>query len=255
MRTLGIAALATMALAGVGVGLRLLALGRRTRQLPEQSIGLALLLVAVVGGPLAAIGRLPGLVATPPGDALFGLGLAATQLGIALLGAFTWRVFRPESLGATLAVLAVSAVLGAEWLGLIMASRTGRTMEEILPHTRPWGIAIVATVALSFAWTGIESLAFHAKLRRREALGLADPVVANRMLLWAIAGFATVALCAVIAGCMLAGLAPLRHGLPLAAIGTAALCASTCWTLAFAPPAAYLAAIRRRAAAADAAPR
>jgi hypothetical protein len=69
-------------------------------------------------------------------------------------------------------------------------------------------------------------------------------VVANRLLLWAIAGFATVLLCAVIGACMRAGLAPLRHALPLSAIGAAALCVSTCWTLAFLPPAWYLAVLR-----------
>jgi hypothetical protein len=248
MRALGIVSLAVMALTGVVVGVRLLALGRRTRQQPELLLGGGLLLVAVVGGPTAAIGRAPGLVATPTGDALLGLGLAATQIGIALFAAFTARVFRPDSARATLAVVALAAALGAEWQGLVSASTRGRTMEEILPHTRPWGIAIVTTLALVFAWTGVESLAYYARLRRRAVLGLADPVVANRVLLWAIAGFATVVLSAVIAACMRAGLAPLRHGLPLAAIGSAAMVASTCWWLAFLPPAGYPEAIRRRAA-------
>jgi hypothetical protein len=120
-------------------------------------------------------------------------------------------------------------------------------MEEILPHTRPWGIAIVGTLALVFAWTGAESLGCWAKLRRRAALGLADPVVANRMLLWSVAGFATVVLSVVIALSMHAGLAPLRHPLPLAAIGSAAMIASVCWALVFLPPAAYLERLRRGA--------
>jgi hypothetical protein len=54
----------------------------------------------------------------------------------------------------------------------------------------------------------------------------------------------------VIVACMAVGLAPLRHALPLAAIGAAALCASTCWMLAFLPPRSYLDALRRRAVAA-----
>jgi hypothetical protein len=48
---------------------------------------------------------------------------------------------------------------------------------------------------------------------------------------------------------MWAGLAPLRHALPLTVIGAAALGASACWTLAFLPPPAYLEAVRRRFAA------
>jgi hypothetical protein len=246
MRWLGILALACMALCGGVAGVRLFALGLRTRQQPELLIGLGLLSVALLGGPLAAVGRLPALLGTPLGDDVFALGLAATQLGIALFAAFTWRVFRPDALWATLALLVIAGALGAEWLGLLEASARGRTMEEILPNTRPFAIAIVATLGLVFAWSGAEALAHWARMRRQLALGLGDPVVANRFLLWALSGFATVVLCAVLAASMRAGLAPLRHVLPLALIGGAALGASACWTLAFLPPAAYLERVRRR---------
>jgi hypothetical protein len=248
MRALGIVSLATMALSGVIVGFRLLALGRRTRQQPELLMGLGLVLVAVLGGPLAFVGRLPALVATPLGDGLFAVGLAATQTGIALFCVFTWLVFRQGALWATLLLVLAVGALGVEWLGLLHASARGTTMEEILPYTRPWGVAIVSTLALAFAWTGCEAWAWHRRLRRQLALGLGDPVVANRMLLWATAGFATVLLCGVIAACMLAGLAPLRHPIPLVALALSSLCASTCWLLAFVPPASYLAAVRRREA-------
>jgi len=249
MRVVGILSLALMAAAGVVVGFRLLALGCRTRQQPELVMGLGLVGVAVLGGPLAFVGRLPALVATPLGDGLFATGLAATQTGIALFCVFTWLVFRRDALWATLLLVLVVGALGAEWLGLLHASARGTTMEEILPHTRPWGVAIVSTLALAFAWTGCEAWACHRRLRRQLVLGFADPVVANRMLLWATAGFSTVLMCGVIATCMLAGLAPLRHAVPLGAIALAALCASSCWLLAFAPPASYLAALRRRDAA------
>ena len=246
MRAFGILSLAAMAASGVIVGFRLLALGRRTRQQPELLMGLGLLLVAVLGGPLAFVGRLPALVSTPLGDGLFAAGLATTQTGIALFCVFNWLVFRRDSLWATLLLVLAVGALGVEWLGLLHASARGTTMEEILPHTRPWGVAIVSTLALAFAWTGCEAWAYHRRLHRQLALGLGDPVVANRMLLWAAAGFATVLMCGAIAACMLAGLAPLRHALPLAAIALSSLCASTCWLLAFFPPASYLAALRRR---------
>jgi hypothetical protein len=246
MRAFGILALATMAASGVIVGFRLLALGRRTGELPERLLGLGLVGVAVLGGPLAFVGRLPSLVATPIGDGLFAMGLAATQTGIALFGVFTWLVFRQGSLWATLLLVWLAGALGIEWLGLLHASAGGSTLEEILPHTRPWGVAIVATLALSFAWSGAEAWACRRRLGRQLALGLGDPVVANRMLLWAAGALATVLMCGAIASCMLAGLAPLRHPLPLAAIALSSLCASACWLLAFLPPASYLAALRRR---------
>jgi hypothetical protein len=249
MRAFGIVSLAAMALAGVVVGCRLLALGRRTRQQPELLIGLGLVGVTALGTPLSFAGRLPVVVATPFGDGLFAAGLAATQAGIACFCVFTWLVFRRDALWATLLLVLLVGALGAEWLGLLHASARGATMEEILPHTRPWGVAIVSTLGLAFAWTGAEAFVVHRRLRRQLAFGLGDPVVANRMLLWAAAGFATVLLCGAIAACMLAGLAPLRHALPLGAIALSALSTSACWLLAFLPPARYLAALQRRAAA------
>ena len=250
MQILGIVPLALMAAAGVAVGFRLLALGRRTGQQPELLIGMGLLLVTVIGGPLAGAGRAPGLALTPAGDTLFAVGLAATQLGLALLAAFTWMVFRRDALWATVLFALIAGALGAEWLGIVTASASGSTLEEVLPRTRPWGVAIVATLGLVFAWSGCESLARYRMLRRQQALGLADPVVADRILLFAIAGFATVVLCAAIAACMLAGMAPLAHPLPLVAIAATSLCSSVCWMLAFLPPAAYLARVRARAATA-----
>jgi hypothetical protein len=246
MRLLGILSLALMAAVGVVVGFRLLALGRRTGEQPELLIGVGLVLAAVLGAPLAALGRAPGIALTPFGSVVFACGLAATQVGIALLCAFTWIVFRRNAFWGTLLLVLVVGALGVEWLGIVTASASGDTLAEVLPRTRPWGVAIVATLALVFGWSGCEALAHHRRLRRQLALGLADPVVADRMLLWAIAGFATVALCSAIAACMLAGLPPLRHPLPLAAISLAGLCASACWTLAFLPPASYLTGVRAR---------
>jgi hypothetical protein len=249
MRVIGLLSLGLMGGVGVIVGFRLLALGWRTRQQPELLIALGLLLAAVIGAPLAAVGRAPGIALTPFGSTVFAAGLVAVQMGIAFFCIFTWLVFRRDALWATVLMVFLVGLCGVEWLGIVQASASGDTLSVVLPRTRPWGISIVGTVAAVFAWTGFESLAHYRRLRRQLALGLADPVVTNRVWLWAVAGFATVALGTAIGGCMLAGLPPLRHPLPLAAIGVAALTASVCWGLAFLPPPAYLASIRRRAAA------
>jgi hypothetical protein len=249
MRWIGIACVAAMALTGVGVGVRLLGLARRTGGFPELAVGLGLVLVTVVGGPLAALGRVPGWVATPTGDLVFAAGLASIHAGIALFLAFTWRVFRPTSGWARVMTIGGTVVLAGLWFGLVTASARGDTMEAILPHTRPWGLGVVATVALVFSWSAAESLLRHALLRRRLRLGLADPVVANRFLLWGVSGVATVVLCASVVASMLAGLAPMRHPIPLASIALAAVLASIGWLLAFLPPRAYLDRLRARAAA------
>lgn len=248
MRVIGLVSLGIMAVVGVVVGVRLLALGWRTRQQPELLIALGLLLAAVVGAPLATVGRIPGIALTPFGNVVFAAGLVAVQLGIAFFCIFTWLVFRRDALWATALMALLVGLCGVEWLGIVHASASGDTLAAVLPRTRPWGVAIVSTLAAVFAWSGFESLAHYRRVRRQLVLGLGDPVVANRLWLWAVAGFATVGLGCVIAGCMLAGLPPLRHALPLTAIGVAALTGSVCWALAFLPPEAYLASIRRRAA-------
>lgn len=249
MRVLGILALASMGLVGAVVGARLLLLARRTRQIPELAIGLGLLLITVVGAPLSTTGRLPFLVETPIGDGIFALGLAFSLGGIGLLYVFTWRVFRAGARWAKAAVSLAGVALGCQWVGLLVASRAGRTMEQILPHTRPWALAIVATVAIAFGWTALESLVYHSRLRRRLALGLADPVVVNRLLLWGVSAVAAWGLCTVLAGSMLVGQAPLRDPLPLSIIGVAGLTTSLAWYLAFVPPEAWLRFVQRRASA------
>jgi hypothetical protein len=252
MQAIGVLSLGVMAVVSAVVGFRLLALGWRTRQQPELLIALGLLLALFVGAPLATLGRIPGIALTPLGSLAFASGLVGVQLGIAFFCIFNWLVFRRDALWATALMAFLVGLCGVEWLGIVHASASGDTLATVLPRTRPWGIAIVATVAAVFGWSGCESFAHYRRLRRQLALGLGDPVVANRIGLWAVAGFATLGLCAVIAGCMAAGQAPLQQPLPLAAIAVAALAASTCWTLAFLPPEAYLASIRRRAAAAAA---
>jgi hypothetical protein len=247
VRGLGILALVALGLVGATVGARLVEVARRTRGLPELAMGLGLLCISAPGLPLATVARLPGVIATPAGDVLFGVGLAFSLAGIGLVYVFTWRVFRPDAMWARAALVAVGLALSFEWLGLMHASGRGTTLEQILPHTRPWAIAVVATVAIAFTWTAAESLHYHGMLRRRMALGLADPVVANRFLLWALGGIATALLCTALVACMRAGLAPLRHPLPLAIVSVAGMATSLSWSLAFLPPPGYLRWLRARA--------
>lgn len=252
MRLLGILALSALGLVGSVVGARLLMLAHRTRQLPELWIGLGLVLITVGGAPLSSIGRLPTLVRTPVGDALFATGLLLALCGIELLFVFTWKVFRPAAGWARTLVVLAALALGAQFAGILYGSQLGQTLEQIVPHTRPWALGTVSTVALSFAWTAAEALPYHARLRRRLALGLADAVVVNRMLLWGVSGIAAAVLCAVLASTMLAGQAPLRDPLPLAVIGVAGTFASCTWYLAFLPPEAWLRFVRRRSEGAGA---
>jgi hypothetical protein len=246
-RSIGIFALSGTMLVGVVVGIRLLLLARRTRCFPELSIGLGLALIAVVGLPLAVLGRIPVLLRTPIGDLLFGAGLCLACVGIVLLWAFTWNVFRRTAAWARGLVFAVALVLAVSAGGLLQASARATTLPEILPLTRPWAVAIVLTVSGAFTWTGLESFAYYRRVRRRLALGLSDPVVVNRFLLWAVTGFAIGLLATVIAVLLLQGRAILVDPIALSVISGASVFGGTAWLLTFLPPAFYLDFVRARA--------
>jgi hypothetical protein len=228
----------------VVVGLRLLSLWWRTRQLPELCIGLGIVLISVVGMPLSALGRLPNTVGTRFGDVVFAVGLSLVCSGIALLFAFTWRVFRAEARWARLAMLAAALAMATLDLGLIHAALQESTLSEVVARTRPWAVGIVSMVILAFAWGGFEALRYFHLLRRRQALGLADPVVTNRFLLWAIADWTAVLLCGSVVSFLLAGKAVLIDPLALCAIALAGTVMSVTWYLTFFPPAAYLRYVR-----------
>ena len=181
-------------------------------------------------------------------DLAFAVGLGFVCAGAALLDAFTWRVFRPASFAGLLVVLVASGALGAVWHGLLAAS-VGETMDQVFARTRPWGMGVVALMAGAFLWTAAESLLHRVALRRRARLGLADPVVANRMDLWLVAALAVVALCGSVLASMAAGVPPLRSPLFGAGLALAGSFVCACWSLAFFPPPAYLAWVARRAAA------
>jgi hypothetical protein len=230
------------------VGLRLLARARAGGLLPERLIGLGIVLMAVLGVPLCAAGRLPGLAATPPGHALFAAGVSLSAAGTACLYAFTHRVFRPGSVwAASLTAVACSALITTT-LGLAVTSTQGATLAEILPHTRPWAVALVGLLGGAFAWTALESLLSYGPARRRLALGLADAVVVNRLLLWALSSASLTALCAAIAAFLLQGRAVLVDPLPTAVISLVGSAGACAWYLTFLPPSSYLRFVRARAA-------
>jgi hypothetical protein len=103
-------------------------------------------------------------------------------------------------------------------------------------------------VLLGYVWTACEAFRYHAAMRRRVKLGLADVTVANRFLLWAL-----------MASCASVGVLHSTVALALRVdmLDPVLLLASTATglgqaiplVLAFAPPRAYLAWVRGQAAA------
>ena len=236
MQLLGFLGVAALALASLAVGARLVALGLRTRRSPELWIGLSYLFA----GFLSCVATLAlGELRRSGSELAGGAELAASatlHTGVACLAVFVWCVFRRGSRVGTAAVCAAVGYVTLTFIGVAFegTESAGGTLS---------GWASLAGRIGVYAWAASESFLEYGAARRRVRVGLADPLVANRLLLWGIG-----------TGCVLllwlhSGLTLLRgqgggtSSYPLIAL-LGISCAATSW-LAFFPPAFY----RRRFAA------
>jgi hypothetical protein len=169
------------------VGLRLLRIAIRTGEVPELAIGTALFAGGGVGhGLIVASFALHAFPAAMTPIAVL-IGNAAASAGAIALAFGVWRMFRPFDrwprivIGVIVALLAISLLERLRNIGIVPA-----------PPQVFWTITIGG--AVSFAWSAIESLRFHAMMRRRMRIGLADAATTRRFLLWGIAASAAVAI-------------------------------------------------------------
>ena len=241
MKLLGVLGVIAFALASTVVGGRLLWLARRTRAAPELAMGLAFVVSGAIGFPLLiagqAVQQTSGTNATT--HLLMTLGAGFTFSGYVGLGVGCWRIFRPAARWPLVPISLGTLVL----LTVCTLVATSSTPAEA-PRRElvMWGGVCVG--ALTFAWNATESFLLYTQLRRRLALGLADPAVVNRVLMWGagtVAAFAMTVhglLLRVVVGTVVSD----GHRLISSLFGLVA--AVAIW-LAFFPPAAY----RRRFAA------
>lgn len=162
------------------VGVKLLWLGARAGRVPELAMGAGYLFFGGLGYPLSAAAR-SGVGGSPElSGGLLASALLLQNLGVVACYVFTWQVFRSDARGRA-AVVVAAAALGASWVGHAFdpgfaGARSGG----------PWYYAGLCVRALAFVWAAAEAMTYYTQLRRRLRLGLADPVVANRVLLWGI---------------------------------------------------------------------
>lgn len=172
------------------IGVRLCCLSRRTGERPELYLGLGILGAAVLGyGVLVAGILVRGGIdgeATPLAVGLTAAGKVLHDAGVTLLLVFVLTVFRRESRLAR-ALFAVAML--ALWGGLVGVGATGG-FHDLGRKGFFWWLeyAVIWTYPL---WPAIESFRYHRLMRRRQRLGLADPLVANRFLLWGLASSTT----------------------------------------------------------------
>jgi len=231
------------------VALRLLALARRTRGLPEASLGAMLLCLMGVGYPLAVLAQAEPLLGltTCKWIQIVSNGLVDIGMGLPLL--FTWYVFRRDSRvvrGICLTAVFLLAVhMGA---ALAIALRLEH-MADAISAVGLWAQIPLSIGVLGFAWSGIESLRYRVLLGRRAVLGLGDPVVANRMALWGMLGLVTAAGALANSLFLLLRIDVLGAPLALAVTSSTGLAQAALLYLAFLPPRPYLGWLNRMQAA------
>jgi hypothetical protein len=239
MQWLAFGPVVVLVLVATAVGVRLLWLARRTREIPEAAMGGGLLMLAALGLPICFLGRIPATAATPAGNALFAIGMVFVGTGIFLLYVFTWRVFRPHQGWGRVPPALAACVLTMAVLGVRSAAAIPGSLLETFPLMRPWLMVLMGVLGLAFLWTSIESFRYYRMLRRRMAVGLADAVVTNRFFLWAIAGAAGAVLTGAVLLFIFAGLVVMREPLCLIAISSCGTVIAAGWYLAFLPPEPY----------------
>lgn len=168
------------------VGARLVLRAIPTRGVPELLMGMAYLAAPGLGYPMVVIGT--ALTDRTTGLVMFGVGQVMIVLGCTCFFFFNARVFRPQAvfaqggaaLGAVLLALSSSEIVRAH-----MALGSGALG---LASVRAASVTMLVVLGLAYAWTAYEGLRHNRMMRKRAVLGLGDPVVANRFLLWAFAG-------------------------------------------------------------------
>ncbi len=191
--SLYLASTAAFSVFAIVIGVRLVALSRRTRRVPERSLGLGIMLTAGLGYGLLMFAMIGRQTAGGPASApdiltwVLASGWVFHNFGVIFILDFVRRVFRPDARWATALEYSMAFVLWGGWFAYL----SGGGLDTNTPGPSYWVMfSVIGTYPL---WTAIESLLYWRRMRKRVSLGLADPLVANRFLLWAIAAMTTFA--------------------------------------------------------------
>jgi hypothetical protein len=249
VKVFGLLCVLAYCIVATGVAIRMLRLASRTGGVPELLIGGAMLAGGAIGYPTWV---LFGVVGAPHAEAALRFGFAGV-LGLHLSGwanALAWyAIFRHDTPWARVVLGSVTGLLFLSLVDRLAAVAASAHGAGAAPSLHLYRLSLVCQ-ALPFLLMAVSSYGYHARLKRRLALGLSDPVVANRIWLWATAS----AIVVVQYGWSAATL-HLRH-LPAVAAGSHVVIAllglalAVVLSLAFFPPEGYVRRIERAAAAA-----
>ena len=230
------------------VGVRLLLLAARTRCAPELALGVGFLGV-IVAIPLLGISGLGRAVVGDIHFPLLVIALFVLWLSMSAMSCFTWRAFRPaETWSAALTgglTLLTGAILIGVWHGTTTA---GDPATHSLEAARPWVLLIRLPFTLGLIWTAIEAFRQYGMARRRLALGIGDPVVVNRFLLWGLVSVFTMLNNGVATALQAQGRGPSNDPAGALVLAVGGVVGGTLVYLVFMPPEAWLRRVRGRAA-------
>lgn len=164
-------------------GGRLLLLARRTRKLPEFVLGMGMLLLGGVATPLLALARMPADLSLDVRVAFLVAHFTIMVIGMAGFSAFTRQVFRPDETWARI----LSWTLPATMVIGMLLTHTTHGFAAALDAVGPGELLQQLGATATLGWAAWESLRYARTLKRRLALGLADPVVFDRVRLWGVA--------------------------------------------------------------------
>jgi hypothetical protein len=226
------------------IGIRVMWLARRTRGLPEFAMALGLLLMGGLGYPVLILAQFGSFLPDGARVLLIFVHLVFHAVAMPAVAVFNWRVFRPREAWAKGFVIAVCLA--------VLACFVGQGVDPgyralALRGERVWFLYAQIGVVV-FLWSAIESLRYFARLRKRQKIGLADAVVANRFLLWGVGTLCAASVTTITQILQTMGID--TNGTPAgaAAIAPLGLIASGTLWLAFLPPARYSRWVTARAA-------
>ncbi len=249
MKIVALVCLGLFMVSSLVVGLRVLGLAVRTRKLPETLLATALLCVGFLAFAVGTGAKLFIEGTEALRRTLTAVGLSIECIGVLALIAFAWRVFHPgKRWAAALAALLGLGIAAALW-GEVGSGQYLRYADST-PMSGPWIPLGLAARGAGPAWMAIECFRFHAQLRRRARLGLAEPFVVHRVALWGTAiGASALAYTTSVVHRVIYGTGLREHGWALAIVSVLAIVTATGIALAFFPPRAYLRWIERRSLA------
>jgi hypothetical protein len=252
---IGIAVLAAQAAymtTAFGLGGLLLVRAQRARDPLQALLGLQLLLAMGVGYLLLAAAAVLDRFAPERSvagiAALMGVGYLSTIVGLIATLVFNHRVFRAGRAFGHAMVWSIGGLMVIGWLAF-------GVVERFDPGFRgTWFFIMLYGIVAANLWVAWEPLRYWVGARRRLALGLADPLVVDRFLLWGLGSLArtTMALSGPIADRVMPMLGAdsqlLVSALVLCAASGLGLFASISYWLTFFPTRAYVRFVERRAA-------